>query len=248
MENYIGPFWSDGKWQESVEFGASEPLSPADAAARRHDSAYAHFKDRGHRIAADSIFAEDIRASGNKTYLADVPLYGNHIKNSLSMIGSHFVSGLKYGGLLGGLGSLVYSGIKGVHENYDTILNGDRYRSEVLRYYETDPMKRMLPEKTQSEHVVQVNKTPKAPQTIEIQEMPKNNKIHITNENVPPVKLLRKKVFKPDAAMLLLFLKYHPNRVAEVERWIETHPELQYNPPPNTNKQKLTQNKQKHFT
>jgi len=59
--NYVGPFWSDGKIQSSVEWGSKKPTDEFDALAQQHDAAYAHWKDDKHREAADLIFAEEAR-------------------------------------------------------------------------------------------------------------------------------------------------------------------------------------------
>jgi len=55
-ENYTGPWLSDGKIQESVANGKSKPKSKLDALSRKHDTAYAVYKDRKHRYQADLAF------------------------------------------------------------------------------------------------------------------------------------------------------------------------------------------------
>lgn len=55
-ENYTGPWLSDGKIQESVANGKSKPKSKLDALSRKHDTAYAVYKDRKHRYQADLDF------------------------------------------------------------------------------------------------------------------------------------------------------------------------------------------------
>ncbi len=140
MENYIGPYWSNGQWQESVEFGDKTPQSEVDAAARLHDSAYAHFKDEAHRTAADEIFSQTLKKlRGKNSQLADVPLYGNYLKNRLVDLGNDFSTGMRAGGIIGGLGALVYNGVKGIVRSNDLIHNGAKYRKDVLDYYATDP-------------------------------------------------------------------------------------------------------------
>ena len=57
--NYVGPYWSDGKLQSSVEWGTANPIDELDNLARQHDAAYAHWTDRAHREAADKLFADE---------------------------------------------------------------------------------------------------------------------------------------------------------------------------------------------
>jgi hypothetical protein len=244
MENYIGPYWSDGKWQESVEFGTAPTLSDVDAASRLHDSAYARFKDAQHRTAADEIYSATLKKLGGpKSGLADVPLYGNFVKNRVSNIGSDFVTGVRTAGLLGGLGSLVYNGVKGVVTNYDLITNGAKYRDEVMAYYDTDPMKRRPVETARNPNLEQVNIIHTiAPKQSEKEEdmFKKKNKIKPEETPIQPFKPIRPVVINPQVKQYrplkarkqramtaddyLLYLKYHPNDLAKVAAWLELHP------------------------
>lgn len=260
MENYIGPYWSDGKWQESVEFGLSPALSEVDAASRLHDSAYAHYTDEAHRIAADEIYSATLKGLKEKyAGLADVPLYGNYIKNRAKEIGGGFATGVKYGGLAGGLFSLVYNGVKGIVRSSDLIRNGERYRNEVLGYYKTDPVPKISTSKSEKNKIAPVaHPRPNAPlqntETVENFAMPKktqtapeppaeNRKVTTAwpvsaaseqarkgkhfkkTEVVPLYRPLRKKplpaVTKAD---LVRFLKYNPEGVNRVRKWLQQHP------------------------
>lgn len=86
--NYTGPYWSDGKFQESVAFGESDPKSELDALARLHDTAYATYKDRGHREAADEIFNREAKKLvGKFPHLAgDLVLYGNYAQRQATQL------------------------------------------------------------------------------------------------------------------------------------------------------------------
>jgi len=76
---YTGPYWSDGKFQESVAFGESEPMDALDALSRLHDTAYAIYKDDRHREAADLIYGEDasILPGAGAAAAAATVTYGN---------------------------------------------------------------------------------------------------------------------------------------------------------------------------
>lgn len=247
MENYIGPYWSDGKWQESVEFGLQPALSGVDAASRLHDSAYAHYTDEAHRTAADEIYSATLKKLNEPlSNLADVPLYGNYIKNRAKEIGSDFVTGFKYFGLLGGLGSLVYNGVKNVVRSNDLIQNGDTYRKDVLAYYATDPIKPIVSEKTEKQKpIVSIPKTIAPLQTDTKEEMFKRKtKVQPVAVNVVPssparvpahnqvapaaqvlYRPLRAKKKKPiTPGDLIKYLSYHPNEVEKVAAWLEKHP------------------------
>jgi hypothetical protein len=78
--NYTGPYWSDGKIQSSVEFGTTDPQSELDALSRLHDTAYAHYSDRGHREAADLIYAREAKRLGEKypELIGNIVQYGNY--------------------------------------------------------------------------------------------------------------------------------------------------------------------------
>lgn len=235
MENYIGPYWSDGKWQESVEFGDAEPMSLVDAASRLHDSAYAHYKDEQHRIAADEIYSETLKTLKEKyASLADVPLYGNYTKNRALEFGSNALQGFKYGGLAGALGSLVYTGAKGIIRLNDLIHNGDKYKADVMSYYDTDPKKIGT---VKNVTVVPDIVKPKAPKTIALEEyeMFKKNKtapsptqsrpLEIPVAAAPPLyRPLKKKRVRPvTAADLELYLQYNPGARLKVLEWIQKH-------------------------
>lgn len=103
--NYVGPYWSDGKVQTSVEWGDKQPVNELDALARQHDAAYAHFKDSAHREAADAIFAEEARKlkqkygkklADNPKFAAAMVEYGNHTVRQAKKLASSgmFVPGL----------------------------------------------------------------------------------------------------------------------------------------------------------
>lgn len=85
---YTGPGVSNGKFQNSVEFGDRTPLDTLDFYSRMHDSAYAKYKDKWHRRAADQLYydqAMKLRQAfpwvaanavwhGNKLLMGDNPL------------------------------------------------------------------------------------------------------------------------------------------------------------------------------
>lgn len=150
--NYVGPYWSDGKFQESVEFGDAPALHELDALARLHDTAYARYKDDKHRAAADLIFAQEAeklkRKYGNKwaedpKVAAAFVQYGNHIKRAATRVGSNVTTGFKFGGLLGALGGLVYSGAQNIHQAHQ-MTNGTYLKQELAdigELYASDPKK-----------------------------------------------------------------------------------------------------------
>lgn len=131
MENYIGPFWSDGKVQSSVEFGQTPPKSALDAESRLHDSAYAHYSDLVHRMAADSIYEMRVsKLGGFAAFAGEAVLYGNQTLRA----GSNLLDYSKYGPLGLVAGSLIND-----YHLFDYMNNSERYKKEVLAYYATDP-------------------------------------------------------------------------------------------------------------
>lgn len=142
--NYVGPYWSNGKVQSSVEWGDKEPLNELDALARQHDAAYAHFKDEKHREAADAIFAAEARKLKTKygSKLADNPQfaammveYGNHTTRQIKKLASSgmFVPGLApFAVLKYGIDHVkeFTARIKGTHLKNETL--------DVRKFYESD--------------------------------------------------------------------------------------------------------------
>ncbi len=134
--NYTGPYWSDGTIQPSVEWGASDPQSDLDFLSRQHDSAYAHFKDRGHREAADRLYkAEADKLVGRFPELAGkAVLYGNYAGRQASQLAKDV-------GMFGGLPGLIKFGVGNI-VNAQKMLNGTYLKKEteaVQKYYSSDP-------------------------------------------------------------------------------------------------------------
>nr|WRQ64783.1 hypothetical protein [Sobelivirales sp.] len=144
--NYVGPGWSDGKKQESVEFGTAIPTDELDALARYHDTAYAHFKDEKHREAADMIFAQEAEKlkrkygtnwASNPKIASALVLHGNHAKREaqamLKIAGSGpFV-----------LPALLYHAVSNMVKSHQQV-NGTYLKKEmgqVLALYANDPRK-----------------------------------------------------------------------------------------------------------
>ena len=244
MENYIGPYWSNGQWQESVEFGDKDPQSEVDAAARLHDSAYAHFKDEAHRTAADEIFSSTLKKlRGKNSQLADVPLYGNYLKNRLVDLGSDVSTGFRVGGIIGGLGALVYNGVKGIVRSNDLIHNGAKYRKDVLDYYATDTKPAIQTTQVQQKQKPTVSlPKPIAPlqnTTIKQEEMftkkknivaPSPEPTNVREIEVRPARQTpRTELYKPlkqkrsrvTPGDLLKWLEYHPGQEAKIRLWLD---------------------------
>jgi len=133
LPNYTGPYISNGKFQESVEFGDKPPKDQLDALSRLHDSAYFKWKDRLHRTAADSLYNESaLELVGRFPSLARVlVLYGNHAARSWDKLSTRFSQ-------LGPLGILV-GGVENMYDLNDYAMNGDQVKEEILNYYKNDP-------------------------------------------------------------------------------------------------------------
>lgn len=76
--NYCGPYWSDGKFQSSVENPSSEPVNSLDAACREHDIAYAKAKGNIKLLnkADDKFYNETV---SNKSHPIRGFIYGNAV-------------------------------------------------------------------------------------------------------------------------------------------------------------------------
>jgi len=87
--NYTGPYLSDGKFQTSVKFGTARPLDRLDKFSRYHDSAFAEFKDYGHRTAANSIYYNQTKHGTSLEQLAGASvLFGNQAITSVKNLAS----------------------------------------------------------------------------------------------------------------------------------------------------------------
>jgi len=142
MDNYTGPGWSNGKQQESVEFGDLPPLSYGDSQSRLHDSAYAHFGDKWHREAADAIYRDRLKdESGAYGYIGHAPLYGNYAQAQAKNLMQNVYTGVKLAGPVGAFfGALAHEAQYLFDQNHR--LGGlAKERKEVLDYYGTDPLK-----------------------------------------------------------------------------------------------------------
>jgi len=143
LGNYTGPYWSDGKVQPSVEFGTADPKTDLDKLSRLHDTAYAHYKDRAHREAADAIYAEEARKLVGKFphLAADVVQYGNYTGRQASKLASDigkfsFIPGL---GPVYGMAKFAIGNIK----DSQSRINGtylQKERAAVQALYSRDPM------------------------------------------------------------------------------------------------------------
>ncbi len=144
--NYVGPYWSDGALQESVEWGNRPALNELDALARQHDAAYAHYKDERHREAADALFAEGASKLKGKygDKLAEDPRvaatlvkYGNYAARKASKLPEY--------ASMGGLGILKY-GYDHIKEMTQRIDGSylSKEKSDVRKFYEADVARRPI--------------------------------------------------------------------------------------------------------
>ncbi len=145
---YTGPYWSDGKLQESVEWGETSPQSALDWLSRQHDSAYAHYKDSRHREAADLIYMREAKKlAGRFPELAgNLVGYGNYTGRQVGKLLSDVGLSTKLTGnpLLG----VVKYGVGGIMDNVKRI-NGTYLKNElsdVNKFYGTDPHKMSKPD------------------------------------------------------------------------------------------------------
>jgi hypothetical protein len=142
--NYVGPYWSDGNLQESVEWGDRAPLNALDELARKHDAVYAHYKDEKHREAADMLFAEEAKKLKQKygSKWAEDPQiaarfveYGNHtmrqVKN-LVKIGTLGPAALPW---------LIYQQASNMIDNHKRMKGTylTKEMGDIRKFYETDP-------------------------------------------------------------------------------------------------------------
>lgn len=76
---YCGPYWSDGKFQKSVDDGRPA-LSKLDDACRRHDAAYKNYKTQKDLEVADTKFYNETKNLGLRGRLyGGAVLYGNNL-------------------------------------------------------------------------------------------------------------------------------------------------------------------------
>ncbi len=136
--NYTGPYWSNGKVQESVEWGDADPQSELDYLSRQHDSAYAKFKDEKHRAAADLIYNREAQKLKEKfpSLAGNLVLYGNYAARKAK----ETLSNARFG-----VPGLVYTAAGNIVDSMKMI-NGTYLKKEladVSEYYTTDPHKKV---------------------------------------------------------------------------------------------------------
>lgn len=149
--NYVGPYWSDGRLTESVEWGDKPALNALDELARQHDAAYAHYKDEKHREAADMLFAEEAKKLKQKygskwaedpQIAARLVEYGNHTTRQIKSLAKIGVLGPA------ALPWLIYKQASNMIDNHKRI-KGTYLTKEVgdiRRFYETDPKRGLVQE------------------------------------------------------------------------------------------------------
>jgi hypothetical protein len=144
---YTGPYWSNGKIQESVEWGDQDPKSQLDWLSRQHDSAYAHFKDAKHREAADLLYMKEAKKLAGKypELAGNLVGYGNYTGRQFAKLGQDVALSTKLTGnpLLG----VVKYGIGGIQDSYKRI-NGTYLKNElsdIEGFYKTDPFNKPRP-------------------------------------------------------------------------------------------------------
>jgi len=144
---YTGPYWSNGEFQTSVEWGDKDPQSQLDWLSRQHDSAYAHYEDRRHREAADLLYMREAKKLvGQFPELAgNLVGYGNYTGRQIGKLFSDVGLATKltgtplFGVLKFGIDNIIDSGKR---------LNGTYLEDEmndVREYYKTDPYKKVMP-------------------------------------------------------------------------------------------------------
>lgn len=86
--NYLGPYLSDGKFQQSVAFGKSKPKNSIDAAARKHDTFYALNKRDAYALkAADDIFVDETYRESPLGFIAAASVtLGNCVLRPISCV------------------------------------------------------------------------------------------------------------------------------------------------------------------
>nr|UHS71954.1 MAG: hypothetical protein 2 [Luteoviridae sp.] len=154
--NYVGPYWSDGKLQESVEWGDKPALNALDELARRHDAAYAHYKDEKHREAADMLFAEEAKKLKQKygsKWASDPQVAARFVE-----YGNHTIRQVKDLVKIGTLGPaalpwLIYKQASNMIDNQKR-MKGTYLKKEVgdiRQFYETDPNRKVTPIATETQ-------------------------------------------------------------------------------------------------
>ncbi len=144
MGNYIGPYWSNGKIQRSVEFGEAEAKSKLDGLARLHDTAYAHYGDSAHREAADLIFAAEAKKLVGKfpRLAATAVQYGNYTGRQGSKLLSYVTQPHPVLSAIG-LAKFAYEGMRDSQKRIDgTYLSKEK--QDVLALYSRDTRRNVV--------------------------------------------------------------------------------------------------------
>jgi hypothetical protein len=149
---YTGPYWSNGEIQQSVEWGEKDPTSQLDWLSRQHDSAYAHFKDRAHREAADLLYMREAKKlAGRFPELAgNLVGYGNYAGRQVGKLVSDIGISTKL------TGNPILGAVKFTYDNIsDSVkrINGTYLKNEIKdiqAFHATDPYKKERPNPSKS--------------------------------------------------------------------------------------------------
>lgn len=141
MDNYTGPYWSDGKLQSSVVFGSAMPTNELDMASRLHDTAYATYSAGSQqRRAADFIYDETVKSLGGLGKFAGTTvLYGNQLINASGELVNDVKTGFSVAGPVGALIGGIYGAVKNQVSVLDWAMNKEKYVKEVKEFYKSDP-------------------------------------------------------------------------------------------------------------
>jgi len=146
-DNYTGPYYSDGKYQESVPFGDAPADTPLAQQSRLHDTAYYYYKDDLHRKAADEIYYNNLKDIDDPATVVarNAVRHGNVAVDAGSRLAHNVAVGTNLLGPLGAIGGLVYTGLQNIHKASQMLPGGayDKAKSDVLSLYATDPKANM---------------------------------------------------------------------------------------------------------
>lgn len=145
--NYTGPWWSNGQFISSVEFGPEIAKSALDELSRLHDSAYNKFSGDENMLEAADMWYYDhaILISGKFPKLAAIVVnYGNYAVRRATSLAKNIALGFRTAGPAGVIFALVGTTVKNIIDLQNKIdmkesKKKNKYIERLEQYYRTDP-------------------------------------------------------------------------------------------------------------
>jgi hypothetical protein len=135
-DKYTGPYWSDGKWQSSVNNGKHKPKSKLEGLSKRHDASYKNANDILDLLNADVEYLKSTQKLGVVPKAVGlVPITANFVYPLLNNFWS-IAPDLVY--------AAVKRNIMGGKNSYEREIDQNREKEYQLRYTPGDDLTKTI--------------------------------------------------------------------------------------------------------